>query len=65
MKIDDQKAFLDLAKSLDYEVSGIGAGNGMMPGMAQNALAQNPDGSVTATETTVITFVKRTTYPAK
>ena len=65
MKIDDQKAFLDLAKSLDYEVSSIGAGNGIMPGMAQAALAQNPDGSVTATETTIITLVKKTTLAAK
>ena len=64
MKIDDQKAFLDLAKSLDYEVAGIGQGMGMMSS-APSALAQNPDGSITATETTVITFVKRTTYPAK
>lgn len=67
MKIDDQKAFLDLAQKMEYEVSGIGLPQGgIMPGMAQaSALAQNPDGSVTATETTVIMLVKKTTLAAK
>lgn len=66
MKIDDQIAFLDLAKKLGYEVQNIGPNAGMPGALAATALAQAPDGSgVVATETTTLVIVKKTTYPVK
>ena len=59
----DKQQFIALAVELGYEVSSFTDDNGGGP--MGNALVTNPDGSVTKTEITSMTFVKQTVYESK